>query len=150
MTGASTWVTTRWREILGAHDKKNCSVVGKKQKRKPSEKRKKTSVADVVARTAQSDAAIVLSHFFLSARIFLSMPAGGAPSECVFSSTTDMVTKKRNCLGDDSMEQMTIVRHFVRSLHYNFGVVAKKMEENAAKQKREAGVQARAAAQQGA
>jgi hypothetical protein len=78
------------------------------------------------------------------------MPARDAPSECVFSSTTDMVTKKHNCLGDDLLEQMTIVRHFVRSLRYNFGAVAKKMEENAAKQKREAGVQARAAAQQGA
>ena len=97
----------------------------------------------------KSDAAMVLSHFFVSARIFLSMPAGGAPSECVFSSTTDMVTKKRNCLGDDSLEQMTIVRHFVRSPRYNFSAVAKKMEENAAKQKREEGVQARAAAQEG-
>jgi hypothetical protein len=45
---------------------------------------------------------------------------------------------------------MTIFRHFVRSRRYNFGALAKKMEANAAKQKRKAGLQARAAAQQGA
>jgi hypothetical protein len=60
-----------------------------------------------------------------------------------------MVTKKRNCLGDDTLEQMTVVRHFVHSPRYKFDVLAKKMEADAAKkEKRDAGVQARAAVQQ--
>lgn len=97
---------------------------------------------------AKPDEAMVYSHYFLSARIFLSMPAGSSPSECVFSSTTDMVTKKRNCLGDDTLEQMTIVRHYVRSPWYKFDVLAKKMEAEAEKRnKRDAGVRARAAAE---
>jgi hypothetical protein len=41
------------REILGAHDKKNRSAVAKKQKRKLSEKRKKTSVAHVLCETVE-------------------------------------------------------------------------------------------------
>lgn len=98
---------------------------------------------------SKQDEAVVFTHYFLSARIFLSMPAGSAPSECAFSSTTDMVTKKRNCLGDDTLEQMTVVRHFVHSPRYKFDVLAKKMEADAAKKgKRDAGVQARAAVQQ--
>ncbi len=73
------------------------------------------------------------------------MPAGGAPSESVFSATTDMVTKKRNCLGD-TLEQMTIVRHFVRSPRYKFDVLAKKMAADAKEQKKaKVGAQARAA-----
>ena len=100
---------------------------------------------------SKHDEAVVFTHYFLAARVFLSMPAGGAPSESVFSGTTDMVTKKRNCLGDDTLEQMTIVRHFVRSPRYKFDVLAKKMAaDTAKKQKRNAGVQARAAAQQDA
>jgi hypothetical protein len=71
-------------------------------------------------KSKSTDDAAVFNHFFRVARIFLSMPAGGTPSESVFSSTTDMVTKKRNALGDDTLEQMTIVRHFVRSPQYNF------------------------------
>jgi len=79
------------------------------------------------------DEADVFKHFFRAARIFLSMPAGSSPSECAFSATTDMVTKKRNCLGDDTLEQMLIVRHFVRSPRYKFDVLAKKMETDAQK-----------------
>ncbi len=92
------------------------------------------------------DEADVFKHFFRAARIFLSMPAGGAPSESVFSATTDMVTKKRNCLGDDTLEQMTIVRHFVRSPRYKFDILAKKMAADAkTQQKGKVGAQARAA-----
>jgi hypothetical protein len=69
----------------------------------------------------------IFSNFFLSARVFLSMPAGGSPSECVFSSTTDMVTKKRNRLGDDTLEKMTVVRHFLKSRFYNFDDLANEM-----------------------
>ena len=81
----------------------------------------------------------VFKPFFRSARVFLSMPAGGAPPESVFSATTDMVTKKRNCLGDDTLEQMTIVRHYLRSPQYKFDDLAKKMAADVAKiKKREA------------
>jgi hypothetical protein len=73
----------------------------------------------------------VFSNFFWSARLFLSMPAGGAPSECVFSSTTDMVTKKRNSLGDATLEQMTSIRNFVRSRTYKFDNVADRMVRRA-------------------
>jgi hypothetical protein len=94
----------------------------------------------------KQDEADVFKHFFRAARIFLSMPAGGAPSESVFSATTDMVTKKRNCLGDDTLEQMTIVRHFVRSPRYKFEVLAAKMAAHVEKQKKaQPGPRARAA-----
>jgi hypothetical protein len=96
-------------------------------------------------KSKSTDDAAVFNHFFRAARIFLSMPAGGAPSESVFSSTMDMVTKKRNALGDDTLEQMTIVRHFVRSPRYNFANIVTKMAEDAKRQKREAGKRARAA-----
>jgi hypothetical protein len=93
--------------------------------------------------------AAVFSHYFRAARIFLSKPAGGAPSESVFSSTTDMVTKKRNTLGDTTLEQMTIVRHFVRSPRYKFDVIAKKIAATATQQlQMEAGKRARAMVQE--
>lgn len=78
---------------------------------------------------SRPEEAVVFSHFFRAARIFLSMPAGGAPSESVFSSTTDMVTKKRNSLSDKTLEQMTIVRHFVRSPRYSFEAMSETMVE---------------------
>jgi hypothetical protein len=87
----------------------------------------------------------IFCNFFLSARIFLSMPAGGAPSECTFSATTDMVTKKRNRLGDDTLEQMTVVRHYVRSPAYKFNAFSEKMRTHAAaRAEAEAGARARA------
>jgi hypothetical protein len=86
----------------------------------------------------------IFCNFFLSARIFLSMPAGGAPSECTFSATTDMVTKKRNRLGDDTLEQMTIVRHYVRSGAYNFNALSKKVRDHLkAREKAQAGARLR-------
>ena len=95
------------------------------------------------------EAASVYVHFFRSVRIFLSMPAGSSPSECVFSSTTDMVTKKRNSLGDDTLEQMTIVRHFLRSDRYQFRTMYNKMEGLAKKQMAmDVRTHARAAAQE--
>ena len=48
------------------------------------------------------------------------MPAGGSPSEFAFSATTEMVTKKRNNLGDDTLERLLVVRHYLRSKYYNF------------------------------
>ncbi len=54
-----------------------------------------------------------LSPWCRAARTFLSLPAGGAPSESAFSSTSEMVTKKRMRLGDDTLELMTVVRDYV-------------------------------------
>ncbi len=54
-----------------------------------------------------------LSPWCRAARMFLSLPAGGAPPESAFSSTSEMVTKKRMRLGDDTLELMTVVRDYV-------------------------------------
>ena len=42
-----------------------------------------------------------------------------------------MVTKKRNSLGDATLEQMTIIRHFLRSRTYKFDNVADRMVRRA-------------------
>lgn len=68
--------------------------------------------ADLLATDARGGHRLAL--WGRAARMFLSLPAGGAPSECAFSSTTDAVTKKRMRLGDDTLEMMTIVRDFVK------------------------------------
>ncbi len=54
-------------------------------------------------------------NFRASVRLFLSMPAGGAPSEVVFSDTTGTVTKKRNQIGHHMLEQVTVLRNFIKS-----------------------------------
>jgi hypothetical protein len=75
---------------------------------------------------------------------FLEHASRERPRRSVFSSTTHLVAKKRNCLGDGTLEQMTVVRHSLR-----YDVVAKKMEGDAVKKgKCNAGVQARLAMQQ--
>jgi len=56
----------------------------------------------------------LFSSHIRAARIFLSLPAGGAPSEATFSSTTEVVTKKRNQLGDVTLEMMTVIRNFLQ------------------------------------
>ena len=72
------------------------------------------------------------SPWIRSARMYLAMPAGGAPSEIGFSSTGEMVTKKRNSLGDETLEQMTIVRHYVRQPGFDFVKMAEAIGESAA------------------
>jgi hAT family C-terminal dimerisation region len=44
------------------------------------------------------------------ARDHLAIPATSAPSECVFSSGSDIVTKKRNRLGGDSIRRLLCLR----------------------------------------
>ena len=68
----------------------------------------------------------VLSHYLRAARLYLSMPAGGSPSEVAFSSTTEMVTKKRNALSDCTLELMTVIRHFVRQPNFDFDKLARR------------------------
>jgi hypothetical protein len=71
------------------------------------------------------------SNWVRSARMYLAMPAGGAPSEVGFSSTGEMVTKKRNLLGDKTLEQMTIIRHYVCQPGFDFNNLVELMGENA-------------------
>jgi hypothetical protein len=59
-----------------------------------------------------------------AARMFLSLPAGGAPSESAFSSTTDTLTKKRMSLADDTLEMMTVVRDYVRLPDFDINELA--------------------------
>ncbi len=59
-----------------------------------------------------------------AARMFLSLPAGGAPSESAFSSTSEMVTKKRMRLNDDTLEMMTVVRDYVRLPEFDINELA--------------------------
>ena len=73
----------------------------------------------------------VHSSHVCAARMFLAMPAGGAPSEATFSSTTETVTKKRNQLGDDTLEMMTVVRNFLRSPEFDLTKLTNEMGEDA-------------------
>lgn len=65
-----------------------------------------------------------LSPWCRAARMFLSLPAGGAPSESAFSSTSETVTKKRMRLNDDTLEMMTVVRDYVRLPEFNVNELA--------------------------
>jgi hypothetical protein len=78
-----------------------------------------------------------LSGVFSAARLFLSMPAGSSPSECVFSTTTDIVTKKRSSLGDGTLEKLTVIRAFLHSQFYSFENIIKRLVEDAKKKRRE-------------
>jgi hypothetical protein len=69
------------------------------------------------------------AHFSWSVRIYLSMPAGEAPSEQVLSMATDIVTKKRNRLADQTIEQLLIVSHYTKSPLYNFDELMAKIKE---------------------
>lgn len=78
----------------------------------------------------------LLSSVFLSARLYLSMPSGGSPSECVFSSTTDLVTKKRNSLDDRTVEKVVIVRAYARSPLYSLESVVADLAKDVAEKKK--------------
>lgn len=69
---------------------------------------------------SEGDRTGLVQPFALAARMYLSMPAGGAPSESAFSATTGIVTKKRNRLGDETVEQLLVVRHWVQRPEYKF------------------------------
>jgi hypothetical protein len=73
---------------------------------------------------ADSQKAHRLSPWCRAARMFLSLPAGGAPSESAFSSTSEMVTKKRMRLNDDTLEMMTVVRDYVRLPEFDINELA--------------------------
>lgn len=75
----------------------------------------------------------LLQNFKHSVRLFLSMPAGGAPSEVAFSDTTGTVTKKRNQIGHQTLEQVTIVRHFIKSDKFNFEKVMEYVKDHVEK-----------------
>jgi len=64
-------------------------------------------------------------------RLFLALPAGGAPSEATFSSTTEMVTKKRNRMGDATLEMLTVVRDFLRHPDFDLPTLIKDIEDAA-------------------
>lgn len=55
-----------------------------------------------------------------AAKMFLSMPAGGAPSEFQFSVTGRLVTKLRNRLGDHMLQMCLLITAFSRSKLYDF------------------------------
>lgn len=69
------------------------------------------------------------------AAMYLGMQAGGAPSECVFSRGTDIVTKKRNALGADTVEMTVISRGMLERRDYEVDdlfrfVLERNKEEN--------------------
>jgi len=78
------------------------------------------------------------SAVFLSPRLYLSMPAGSSPSECVFSQTTDIVTKKRNSLGDGTLEKIVVIRSFLKSKCFDFETLIKQLAEDARKREKQA------------
>ncbi len=68
-----------------------------------------------------------LSLWCRAARVFLSLPAGGAPLaplESAFSSISELVTKKRMRFGDDTLEMMTVVRDYVRLREFDINELA--------------------------
>ena len=69
------------------------------------------------------------ANFKWSVRMYLSMPAGEAPSEQVLSVATDIVTKKRNRLADRTIEQLLIVKHYAKSEIYNFDQLMTRIKE---------------------
>ncbi len=66
-----------------------------------------------------------------AARMLLAIPAGSSASECAFSSTGEMVTKKRTRLGDDTLEMMTIARHYTRRQGFDLQRMAAEIKAKA-------------------
>jgi len=91
-----------------------------------------------LANSAQSK---FFSAVFLFARMFLSMPAGSAPSERVFSQTTDVVTKKRNSIGDGTLEKLIVIRSFLKSRFFDFQTLISQLADDADKRQAEAEVE---------
>ena len=63
------------------------------------------------------------------AAYYLSIPATGAPSERTFSSTTGSVTKKRNRLGDELLEKITVCRDFIRQSCYKYEDIVEALKD---------------------
>jgi hypothetical protein len=55
-----------------------------------------------------------------AARMFLAMPAGSSPSEFAFSATTNIVTKKRTLLADETLAMTMTIHHFVKDPAFKF------------------------------
>jgi hypothetical protein len=66
-----------------------------------------------------------------AARLLLAIPAGSSPSESAFSSTGETVTKKRTRLGDDTLEMMTITRHYVRRPDFDLATMVAEVRARA-------------------
>lgn len=83
--------------------------------------------------TLEDDAKVgsLWQNFGRSARMFLSMPAGGAPSEVAFSDTTATVTKKRNLIGDRTLEQVTVLRRYIMSQKFDMDALIDKIRVQA-------------------
>ena len=83
--------------------------------------------------TLEDDAKVgsLWQNFGRSARMFLSMPAGGAPSEVAFSDTTATVTKKRNLIGDRTLEQVTVLRRYIMSQKFDMDALIDKISVQA-------------------
>ncbi len=60
------------------------------------------------------------SAFVAIACVYLAIPATTAPSERSFSSTTGVVTKKRNRIGDQLLENLTVSRDWIASKCFSF------------------------------
>lgn len=62
----------------------------------------------------------LLQPWCRAARMFLAMPAGSSPSEFAFSATTNIVTKKRTLLADETLAMAFTVHHYVKDKAFNF------------------------------
>ena len=71
----------------------------------------------------EDDTDSLFKHWGEGAKMFLAMPAGGAPSEIQFSTTGRFVTKLRNRLGDRMLEMCLIIKALADSTMYDFGVL---------------------------
>ena len=61
--------------------------------------------------------------------MYLGFPAGESRSECVFSTTTGIVTKKRARLSNIMVEALTIIREFLSLPDYSFDVLMEALTE---------------------
>ncbi len=71
------------------------------------------------AATADTKGTGLLTPWCRAARMFLAMPAGSSPSEFAFSATTNIVTKKRTLLADETLEMTMVLHHYVKSRAYD-------------------------------
>jgi hypothetical protein len=69
--------------------------------------------------TADTKGTGLLKPWCRAARMFLAMPAGSSPSEFAFSATTNIVTKKRTLLADETLEMTMVLHHYVTSGQYD-------------------------------
>jgi len=54
------------------------------------------------------------------AAMYINFPAGSAASERGFSITSAIVTKQRNRISDDTLEQLTVIRDYLTQTDYTF------------------------------